>query len=479
MDDMRKILIIMGLLGLWGVLFPLYWGMEIVDNDSMYAPGMAGVSMDMDAKNHIHIAYSTSTMAPQSHELRYAHWDGTSWDIQKLDSGYAPCLRLDKEDHPHIVYSGIYRWWNGREWEIDTLTSKWNFLDFDTKDSPHIASIIEKEGHNSEPYDSALVAYLRRDKEDWEVEILMRRDESMCFGKQILSRPSLKMDLFDNPYMAVADARSLYYFKKIKEHWNTSTIERDSSESGTSQWQSLDVDKEGIPHILYGAYNDMKDEFFFRFRYANQEGDSWNIQTIDSIFRIDWIPRGHIGIIKLDDKGYPHIGYISPWNYCLYYQYWDGTKWHKDSPYRLGGAYRAMIPSLRFKCFSFTLDKDNLPHFVFLDGLSYTLLHAWGYPEGVKETEEPEMTPLHLTVKPNPLKGIFTISCALPEQGRVKLTIYNSLGKRVKILQDRILPPGIYEMDFNLKREEFNSGIYWFLLEQRKRKITEKIILAR
>jgi len=71
------------------------------------------------------------------------------------------------------------------------------------------------------------------------------------------------------------------------------------------------------------------------------------------------------------------------------------------------------------------------------------------------------------------------ISYGVPKQKRIRLAIYNSLGIRVTLIRDETLSPGYYHTSLNLSKYGLSNGLYWLMLEQGERKITEKIILAR
>ena len=68
------------------------WVISYVDNGSFS-------SVALDSLDNPHIAYG-------SWELRYAHYDGSSWITEILDPrGDFPSLVIDSSNHPHITYS--------------------------------------------------------------------------------------------------------------------------------------------------------------------------------------------------------------------------------------------------------------------------------------------------------------------------------------------------------------------------------------
>lgn len=64
---------------------------------------------------------------------------------------------------------------------------------------------------------------------------------------------------------------------------------------------------------------------------------------------------------------------------------------------------------------------------------------------------------------PNPFNPTTTINFALPEKSNVKLTVYDILGKEIKVLVNEEKAAGRYEVDFNAGN--FTSGVYIYKLE--------------
>ncbi len=83
---------------------------------------------------------------------------------------------------------------------------------------------------------------------------------------------------------------------------------------------------------------------------------------------------------------------------------------------------------------------------------------------------------------PNPFNPTTTIKYQLPAAGRVVLTIYNSLGERVKTLVDEIKDAGYYQIVWN-GRNEVNTnvatGIYIYRIQSGKFMDIKKMILIK
>lgn len=78
---------------------------------------------------------------------------------------------------------------------------------------------------------------------------------------------------------------------------------------------------------------------------------------------------------------------------------------------------------------------------------------------------------------PNPANPTSYISYSLPASARVKLTLYNSLGQIIKILDDSEKPAGNYKTIFN--GCGLSSGIYFYRLTAGNYSATRKLILMK
>jgi hypothetical protein len=86
-----------------------FW--ELVTVDQTYGSGKFN-SIASDSAGRPHIAYGNVIF--ENSGLRYAHWDGTSWNYEILDGAGGPgsarwsvAFILDKQDIPHIAYSDV------------------------------------------------------------------------------------------------------------------------------------------------------------------------------------------------------------------------------------------------------------------------------------------------------------------------------------------------------------------------------------
>ncbi|HEX2982594.1 MAG TPA: T9SS type A sorting domain-containing protein, partial [Ignavibacteriales bacterium] len=78
---------------------------------------------------------------------------------------------------------------------------------------------------------------------------------------------------------------------------------------------------------------------------------------------------------------------------------------------------------------------------------------------------------------PNPFNPATKISYALPEGGRVKLNIYDSLGRLVTTLVDEERAAGRYEVMFNASN--LSSGIYFYEVVTKNFRSAKKMCLLK
>ncbi|MCK4654783.1 MAG: T9SS type A sorting domain-containing protein [Candidatus Cloacimonetes bacterium] len=83
---------------------------------------------------------------------------------------------------------------------------------------------------------------------------------------------------------------------------------------------------------------------------------------------------------------------------------------------------------------------------------------------------------------PNPFNPGTKIVFNFPEEGNVKLEIFNIKGEKVKTLMDCYMSPGRSEMIWNGKDDNgktVSSGIYFYKLKAGKYEKTKKMILLK
>lgn len=183
---------------------------QVQDVDQLPFPQtMALGSLALDANNRAHISYNTfNNASPNPELLKYAHWDGTAWQLQTVDSGlvYDSELVLDSSGTPHLSYAFReefdtyvlkYAVWDGATWQIEILDGEVQdagvfvaSLNLDASDNPHIGYILD--GFNSDD----ILKYTYWNGATWQAQTIATVDPDY----KILDI-SLDMDTAANPHL--------------------------------------------------------------------------------------------------------------------------------------------------------------------------------------------------------------------------------------------------------------------------------------
>lgn len=78
---------------------------------------------------------------------------------------------------------------------------------------------------------------------------------------------------------------------------------------------------------------------------------------------------------------------------------------------------------------------------------------------------------------PNPFNPITKIKFSLPQSGNARLTVYDALGKEIKLLVNENLQAGIYEADFDASN--IPSGVYFYRIESAGYIETKKMVVVK
>jgi hypothetical protein len=143
--------------------------------------------------------------------LRMVTWNGKFWELRTVDpdegSGKFNWMEIDSAGHPQIVYGNVeyknaslrYAWWNGDSWERDILegagkpgTSMWSVsLVLDKSNAPHIAYV---------DVTNRLVKYGQRKNGAWQLRAI---DSIASVGYP--DRTGIALDTEGNPYISYYD----------------------------------------------------------------------------------------------------------------------------------------------------------------------------------------------------------------------------------------------------------------------------------
>lgn len=162
-----------------------------------------------------------------------------------------------------------------------------------------------------------------------------------------------------------------------------------------------------------------------------------------------------------------------------YWVYFDGNMVGDgpvyDYTHQVGDAVHTPFFPGTFGLFSFQ-QGASLPGY--FDNVKIEQLSATGIGKDKPVASSFKLNPNY----PNPFNPSTTISFTLPEAQRVNLSIYNTIGQKVKELISRDLPMGDHEIVWNGTNEfgrEVPSGIYYYRLSSRNYQEIRKMILMK
>jgi alpha-tubulin suppressor-like RCC1 family protein len=261
------------------------WEITTVDSE-----GTTGhyPSLSYNSNNQPVIAYGEGkvikTTNPWTYDsdLKYAVFDGENWNIQIVDSegnaGSNPSLRHAPDGQPAIVYGQTnanltfrnlrYAKFDGETWNIQNVINGSNVisaasLSYGSDGRPVIAY---PENPPSNDHDNRDLKYAVYDGANWNIQTVDSGN---------LHDVSLSHDSDGNPAIAYFDNRNkdLKYAKYDGENW---VIEIIDSEGRVGYTPSLSHAPDGHPAI---SYLDVTNETL---KYAKFDGENWNIEIIDS-----------------------------------------------------------------------------------------------------------------------------------------------------------------------------------------------------
>lgn len=124
--------------------------------------------------------------------------------------------------------------------------------------------------------------------------------------------------------------------------------------------------------------------------------------------------------------------------------------------------------------------KEELRSYPDVDKGLLVALGAGSRPDVPSEPSEqaPEVEPeLTISNYPNPSNPATTISFTLPHEGRVRLQVYDILGRMVRSLVDEVRSAGTYQSIFD--GSQLPSGVYIYRLEFEGTTISKKLLLTK
>lgn len=268
------------------------WNIETVDSGGVGKYS----SLALDSKDNPHISYFDYTHTT----LKYAADNGTAWNVRTVDSdaGQYTSLALDSDAHPHIGYQEMggdrygrlkYAMYNGTAWNTEFVDSTYGTgsyvsLALDSSGVPHI-SYSDDWKYN--------LNYASFNGSGWDIEV-SAPGEGRGFN-------SLALDKNDHPHIGYYTGMStastyLKYASNEGTGWVSEIVDM-AGDVGI--YASLALDSDDNPRIAYG------DAGLGNIKYASYDSGTWNIETVDSSRNADGFTS-----LALDNFDQPHISYM-------------------------------------------------------------------------------------------------------------------------------------------------------------------------
>ena len=327
-------------------------------------------SLALDSNGNPHISYTNHSDA---RDLKYARWNGSKWLIETVDGansdvGKHNALALDSNNRPHIVYGYVretdswehvsprYAHWNGSAWQISDVDAD---AHMDTSDSysptsiavdstgtPHISYYQRAWWDGSSWYNLYDLKYATWDGTAWQTTTVHETTDSVANSEIAGRYNSIVVDSEDNPHIAYD-----YYWYRGYPYYQYKWELRHATHDGTS-WSHEGVDQSTstydrpgrVPSIAMDADDNIHISYYsdyddYALRYAFYNGSSWTISVAspDYTGSVD-DASVRCSSIALDGSGHPHFLYRdSAYAQRIVAATWDG-EWMWDTVDRSGSA---------------------------------------------------------------------------------------------------------------------------------------------
>jgi hypothetical protein len=304
---------------IWGLLFLVLscslllsaqsqWEIETIDEGHGKKVGKFS-SLVIGSDGSFHVGYFNATREALWYAFRPA--GTTKWFTIEVDaSGGYESLALDANGYPHFTYDGPnesglrYARWDGGKWVRQTIDSEpiefFNFIRIAPDGFPRISYYHRLvRGEIGEGSYALHLKYASFDGARWYTETVDPRSGTGKFNSLTLDRQGL-------PNIAYSDVTSgdLCFTRWDGHQWLFSKPDTSqASEGWVGIGSSIEVDNEGNPHIAY------VDVAHRSIKYATwTQKNGWKIEVVDHLaaHTADNLDRTSL---KLDSRQRPHISY--------------------------------------------------------------------------------------------------------------------------------------------------------------------------
>lgn len=317
-------------------------------------------SLAADNQGNLHVSYRSSAQG----ELRYAFWDHTRWYKMTLDQGlnnFFSRIAVDRDGNPAICYTPQmlkFVRFDGRRWskpqQVDPeggLFSYYCSLGFGKDGQPRIAWYVES---------GVWIRYAALQDGVWVAQTVDREGMPGKWNSLVVDKNGL-------PHLSYGTIFSweLKYALYDGKKWTRTSIDSPQMRPPAGErgmGNSLVLDAAGNPLISYYDMDSL--------RLARVRDNKWTTEVVEHLpnFGPNWSWRFFRSTILLDSKGAPHIVFESLLG--LEHAWWNGSQWSSQ----------VIVPSLGTSVFdnSAAIGPDDTLYIVFTNPLDRTLRVATG-----------------------------------------------------------------------------------------------------
>ena len=233
------------------------WSIQTIDHG-------AGGSLALDSTGNPHIAYMGYGNPENPQALKYASWTGSNWSIQTVVSeGFTATgnLALDSNNYPHILYGNNtlgpynvsttvkYAVWNGSSWNTQTAFSDvlgFGNMALDSNGHPHFTYI---KGYPEFTYNNVTLTYASWNGSAWNAQTVASN-----IGWGGLGGGFLSLDSYNHPHIDYysqapnSESGTLMYARCTGTTWDIQIVDSNSLVIGAGP---IALDHSGNPHIGY------------------------------------------------------------------------------------------------------------------------------------------------------------------------------------------------------------------------------------
>ncbi|MGB9721837.1 MAG: T9SS type A sorting domain-containing protein [bacterium] len=461
------------------LLLSTAWTIEIVATEKITYPPT--IALDSGANPYILVSkYRGSSGALALYYLfLYAKVNG-NWTVDTFETCchvmYPPDLAIDTRNRIWCIYAVvdtinpvmylIVAHKDSTGWIKDTVESSTQ-LDFysysittDSLDIPHIIYDLESAG---------FAYYAIRTDSGWMKTII---DTNYYYGNYSGMSIAFRKECYVSYMRFIPNGSGeLWYAKKVDSIWVKEMLDRLFADFLLS-FSSIAIGPNDFAGIVYLQQHPLGENGIVQ--YAYYDGTFWHIDTVDALSGIN-----NQRVLDIDSLGKPYILYghhewpSRPKNKIAYK---DSLGWHREILPFTPTTTWGWVGSLR-------VGGENLIHIACHatdDSQSVHEVHyIYGTPEGVEEGErlKVEGERLKLMVLPNVVKDNARIQFAIPKRQKIRLDLYDIIGRRLKTIADGTFESGVYKQNFTTSN--LGSGVYFLILDGNKETKKTKILIMR